>query len=114
MDVVVDIAAALICFASTCHPALVGVDTPKGEFELKQYSTTLKGYGGDLLVFKQEGRSVFAIHRVFDVPGQQRIARLRSPHANHRVSITGGCVNIDPKVYDELVDCCSNSKVTIR
>jgi len=114
MDVVVDIAAALICFASTCHPALVGTDTPKGEFELKQYSTTLEGYGGDLLVFKQEGRSVFAIHRVFDVPGQQRISRLRSPYAKHRVSITGGCVNVTPEVYEALVDCCSDSKVVIK
>lgn len=114
MSVTVDLAAAVICFAANCYPALVGADTPKGEFELKQYSTTLEGYGGDLLVFKLEGNEVFAVHRVLDIPGQQRIARLHSPYQKHRASITGGCVNVSPEVYEALVECCSDSKIFIR
>ncbi len=114
VDVIVDVAAAIICFASSCYPALVGVDTPRGEFQLSPYTTSLPGYGGDVLVYKQEGRSIYAIHRVLDIPGQQRLARLHSPHAEHRITVTAGCVNVDPEVYKELMDCCSTSKVTIK
>ncbi len=113
-DVFVNIAAALICVASMCHPALVGVDTPRGEFQLSHYSTPDPGYGGDILSFKETPDSLFAIHRVIDVPGQQRLARLKSPDAKRRNSITGGCINVDPHVYEELVDCCYESKLIIK
>lgn len=113
-EVVVDIAAALICFASTCHNALVGHDTPRGEFTLAPYSIQDPRYGGDLLVFKHDNTGVYAIHRVLDVPGQQRIARLGSPYARHRITITAGCVNVDPLVYTQLMDCCSGSRITIK
>jgi hypothetical protein len=114
MDVVVDVAAALICFASTCHNALVGTDTPRGEYTLAPYSIQDPRYGGDLLVFKHDNTGVYAIHRVLEVPGQQRFARLHSPYAKHRITITAGCVNVDPIVYQQLMDCCSGSKLTIR
>jgi hypothetical protein len=114
MTVVVDIATALICFASTCHNALVGVNTPRGDFTLAPYSIQDPRYGGDLLVFKHDKTGVYAVHRVFDVPGQQRNARIRSPYAQHRITITAGCINVTPEVYDLLKDCCSGSKLTIK
>lgn len=114
MDVLVDIAAAVICFAGTCHNALVGHDTPRGEFALAPYTIQDPRYGGDLLVFKHGDDGVFAIHRVLDIEGQQRIARLASPYAKHRITITAGCVNVSPEVYNALMDCCSTSKVTIK
>lgn len=114
MDVVVDLATAIICFSSKCYPALVGQDTPRGEFQLTQYTTNISGYGGDVLAFKIENGSVFAIHRVLDIPGQQRLARLRIPYPQYRITITAGCVNVDPEVYDKLVDCCLTSKVIIK
>ncbi len=114
MGVIVDVAAATICFASVCHPVLVGKETPRGEFTLAPYSISDPGYGGDLLVFKVEGSSIYAIHRVLDIPGQQRLARIRSPYAAHRIQITNGCVNVLPDVYDQLRDCCSTSSLTIR
>jgi hypothetical protein len=114
MDVIVDVAAALICFASACHPALVGNDTPRGEYQLERYTIEDPRYGGDLLVFKKDRNDVYAIHRVFEVPGQQRLARIRSPYPKHRVTITAGCVNVTPEVYDMLVDCCSDSRVIIK
>lgn len=115
MDVIVDVAAALICFASTCYPALVGNDTPKGEFQLTEYSTEEPGYGGNILAFKIDSQGqVYAIHRVLDIPNQQRLSRLRSPYAEHRITVTAGCVNVDPEVFDKLVDCCYNSKVIIK
>ncbi len=113
-DVFVDVAAALICFASTCYPMLVGVDTPRGEFQLIHYSAPDPGYGGDLLVFKETANDLYAIHRVINVPGQQRLARLKSLDAKRRNNITGGCINVEPTVYDELARCCYASKVTIK
>jgi len=114
MTVVVDIGAAIICFANSCYPALVGNDTPRGEFTLAPYTITTPGYGGDLLVFKVEGRDVYAIHRVLDVPGQQRLARLKSPYPSHRITVTMGCINISPEVYEELMNCCSTSTLLIK
>jgi hypothetical protein len=51
---------------------------------------------------------------VLDVPEQQRSARIHSPYARHRVTITAGCINIEPQVYDELMSCCSTSRITIK
>jgi hypothetical protein len=112
--IVVDMATAMICFMSSCYPALVGKDTPKGEFQLTHYSTTLPGYGGDLLVFKEGEKDVFAVHRVIDVPGQQRRERIKSSDPQRRITITAGCVNVAPDVYRKLVDCCSDSKIVIK
>jgi hypothetical protein len=113
-EVVVDLAAAIICFASACHPVLVGNDTPRGEYQLTHYSTKARIYGGDFLSFNETSDSLYTIHRVVNVPGQQRHARLKSPDPNRRNSVTHGCINVEPKVYDELVKCCYNSKIIIK
>lgn len=113
-EIFIDIAAALICFAGACHPALVGVETPRGEFQLTHYTTEDRGYGGDILVFKETENDLYCIHRVIDVRGQQRLSRLKSPDAKNRNRITGGCVNIDSGVYEELVKCCYASRLTIK
>jgi hypothetical protein len=113
-DVLVDVAAAVICFAATCHPVLVGVETPRGEFQLTHYTTSIPGYGGDILSFKETNKYLYTIHRVIDVPGQQRLDRLKSQSAERRNTITGGCINVEPEVYEELVECCSASKLIIK
>lgn len=113
-DIIVELATALICFGSACHPALVGPDTPKGEYEIRHYRTETPGYGGDLLVFKMENNEAYAIHRVLDLPGQQRLARLNSPYPSHRITVTAGCVNVSPEVYESLLECCTSSKLIIR
>ena len=113
-DVLVNVAAAVICFATTCHPVLVGVETPRGEFQIIHYSSPAPRYGGDILSFKETPDSLYAINRVIDVPGQQRLARLKSPDAKQRNRITGGCINVEPEVFEELVQCCSASKLIIR
>ena len=114
MNVLVDIAAAVICFAGACHPALVGTDTPRGTFRLERFTIEDPRYGGDLLVFDVQDRTIYAIHRLIEVPGQRRKARLESQFAAHRNNITGGCVNVTPKVYQQLAECCSNSDVIIK
>jgi len=112
-DVVVDLSLSVICFLSTCYPALVGKDTPKGEFTLQPFSTEQRGYGGDLLVFKETEHAVFAIHRLIEVQGQDRVSRINSDIPEMRI-ITNGCVNVTPQVYDSLSACCAGSRVTIK
>ena len=113
-DVLVDVAAAIICFAATCHPVLVGAETPRGEFQLTHYTTPVAAYRGDFLSFKETSDALYTIHRVIDVRGQRRLARLKSPDAKDRNMITGGCVNVEPLVYEELVKCCYASKLVIK
>lgn len=113
--VVVDLALATICFLGQCYPALVGPRTPVGEFALQQRLTDSVGYGGDVLQFHETEKSVMAVHRVWTMkPAERRIERLASPNATHRQSITNGCVNVAPDVYQKLVDCCSSSKILIK
>lgn len=112
-DVVVDLGTSVICFLSACYPALTGVNTPTGEFTLQPYSTDIRGYGGDVLVFKETEHVVFAIHRVIAVEGQNREQRIKSEDSHDRI-ITNGCINITPEVYSALFDCCSGSKLIIK
>lgn len=113
-DIIVNLATAMICFNSTCYPALVGVDTPKGEYQLQHYSTKTPGYGGDILVFKEDGDDVYAIHRIIDVPGEQRLVRIHMSDPKYRITVTHGCINVEPEVYEKLMDCCYKSKVIIE
>ena len=113
-DVFVDVAAAIICFATTCYPALVGAETPRGEFQLTHYSTSDSRYGGDILSFNETKNALYAIHRVIHVPGQQRFTRLKSPEVKNRTMVTGGCINVEPDVYARLVECCYASKLFIK
>ena len=77
MTVVVDLAVATICFLSQCYPALVGIDTPKGQYQLVQRYTNDPGYGGDVLQFYETKDSVYAIHWVWLLrPSQHRLDRL--------------------------------------
>lgn len=112
--VLVDLSLAVICFLGQCHPILIGPDTPKGEYRLIKRYTEQNGYGGDVLQFHETDTHVFAIHRVWTlIPKQQREQRLKSPNIKDR-HITSGCINVDPTVYQQLVDCCSTQKVIIK
>lgn len=119
--IVVDVLLATICFsyqpgvAEECHPVLVGADTPHGEFIVNKRVTADPGYGGDVLQFHETMNGVFAIHRVYLLnPKEHRAERLRSsdPTARH---ITRGCINVEPVVYERLMDCCSrNEKLIVK
>lgn len=111
--VTVSLAKAVICFQGLCHPALVGVKTPTGVFQLRHLEVVAKGYGGDVLEFHEDARYLWAIHRVWRLnPKQHRLERLLGNDPKRRV-ITMGCINIEPVVYQALVDCCSNATLTI-
>lgn len=112
--VLVDLATASICFLSQCYPALIGPDTPTGEFRLEQVRTQEAGYGGDVILFKETQNSIFAIHRVWLLnPKQNRLQRLTSGNISERLVTTLGCINVMPDVYDKLVDCCNNQLLKV-
>jgi len=113
--VVVDLALAVICFMGQCHPALVGEHTPRGVFTLDHQAIKVPGYGGDLLVFKEDRTRLWAVHRVYTaVPTERRVERLLSGRAAFRKGVTHGCVNVMPDVYARLVECCSNQMLIVR
>ncbi len=114
MTVVVSLSLATICFLGHCHPALVGANTPVGAFPLQHRMVVSPGYGGDVLSFSENAESVLAIHRVWTLrPREHRPERLSSGRTSDRKLVTGGCINVSPEVYAELVDCCSRSEVQI-
>lgn len=112
--VLVDLATATICFLNQCYPALVGPQTPTGQFRLEQVRTKEAGYGGDVILFNETQTSVFAIHRVWLLkPQQNRLQRLTSGKVSERVGTTLGCINVMPEVYDKLLDCCNRQLLTV-
>jgi hypothetical protein len=113
-EIVVDLASAIICFMSTCHPALVGDKTPIGAFSLTHYAVSEPQYGGDILSFAETDDYIFAIHRVIDVKGQRRKDRLQSNDSAQRINVTSGCINVSPEVYKLLLECCTNFSLVIR
>lgn len=115
MDITVILSAAIICFQQQCYPALVGKDTPIGEFSVIQRLTEDPGYGGDVLQFHETDKRVYAIHRVWTLnPKQKRLERLQSSNVKERQTITSGCINVMPEIYDRLVDCCANGSLIIK
>lgn len=112
--IIVDLLAATICFAGQCYPALVGPDTPRGEYQMIRRITDQPGYGGDVLQFHETPEAWFAVHRVWTLkPKEKRIQRLQSPDPKQRQTITRGCINVMPEVYQKLVDCCENHRILI-
>lgn len=121
MDIIVTIALATICFTyngtEECHSALVGTNkspTPVGEFVIHKRSVPQKGYGGDVLQFMETDTEIYAIHRVYLLNAKERRAdRLKSSNLKDKF-ITNGCINIDPAVYNKLLECCQNSKLVVK
>lgn len=114
MTILIELSAAVICFAGSCYPALVGEHTPTGEFKLTKRYTDQQGYGGDVLQFHETNSELFAIHRPWVLrPEQQRLKRLNSQNSKDR-KITSGCVNVTNEVYQKLLDCCQGEVLTIK
>ena len=112
--ILVSLATASICFLNQCYPALVGPDTPVGQFKLEHVRTQAAGYGGEVILFKETSSSLFAIHRVWLLnPKQRRLERLTSGKTSERITITMGCINVMPEVYQKLVDCCNNQVMVV-
>jgi hypothetical protein len=105
MTAIVILSAAVMCVRGKCYPALVGHTTPLGTYTVHRRLTDAPGYGGDVLVFAEDDRSIYAIHRVWLLhPSEHRMERLHSQNASARREITNGCINVMPKVYNQLGD----------
>lgn len=112
--VFVKLSLAIICFAGQCYPALVGKNTPIGEYKLEERLVIERGYGGDILQFKEDKSGVYAIHRVWLLdPKEHRNRRLHDANPTDRF-ITHGCINVEPKVYEKLKNCCSYDSLLIE
>jgi hypothetical protein len=101
--ITVKLALALICLPDQCHHALVGKNTVPGRYRLQRRYVTSPGYGGDVLAYRETPSWVMAIHRVWTLkPSQRREERLASDDPRDRQSITDGCINVSPEVYDQI------------
>lgn len=102
---IVHLVSAVICHGIECHPVLVGVDTPVGQYQMVRAPVQTPGYGGDVLAFAQSEDVTYALHRVWTLkPKQHRLSRLASDNAAERRGITGGCINVMPDVYVEVIN----------
>ena len=98
---VINLDRAEICMESDCRPVLIGKATPRGEYPLQLAKTDEKGYGGDVLVFKQDDTGAYAVHRIWTQrPSEKRIERIQQDTA--RRIITNGCINVDDETYNQL------------
>ena len=98
---VVNLDRAEICMESDCRPVLIGKATPRGEYPLQLAKTDEKGYGGDVLVFKQDDTGAYAVHRIWTQrPSEKRLERIQQDTA--RRIITNGCINVDDETYNKL------------
>lgn len=104
MTIVVYLASALLCTAGQCYPALVGHNTPVGTFPLVRRYVAARGYGGDVMQFAETERDLLAIHRVWlGNPREHRAERLASGDPAMRRTVSHGCINVTPEVYDQVV-----------
>lgn len=111
MTVTVYLAAALLCFDGTCHPALVGENTPQGTYHLVERRVADPLYKGSVLQFAEDSKLVYAIHRPWlGRPSENRLGRLASTDPKVRV-ITKGCVNVHDSVYEKILN---NLPVVLR
>ena len=103
MDAVtVFIAKALICFANVCHPALVGENTTPGTYDMSVLYTEQPGYGGDVLMYDQDERSWSAIHSTYTLDPRRRREELYYGTNAAQRTVTAGCVNVEPEIYQDL------------
>lgn len=111
--VTIFLSSAVLCIGNICSPVLVGKDTPTGQFVLYQRLVSDPLYAGSVLQFKETEDYVFAIHRIWiGKPEQQRDKRIKSNSAAKRF-ITSGCINVEDKLYEQLLECCQNKTIRI-
>lgn len=101
VPIIVNTQTATACIQKTCYPVLIGKTTPRGEYLLQLAKTDEAGYGGDVLVFKQDDTGAYAVHRIWTQrPSEKRLERIQQDTA--RRIITNGCINVDDETYNKL------------
>lgn len=99
---------ALICFLGQCYPALVGKDTPTGEFQVEHVYVSDVRFGGDAILFKEGPDGAFAIH----IPTTTRRDALLD--AEDREPVTLGCINVKREVINRLLECCLDHPMVVE
>ena len=108
--IVVDVQSATACIQDECYPVLIGKNTPKGTYGLKLATTTEPHYKGSVLVFKEDTKGTYAIHRVWNgKPSERRNERLKGTVSDRL--ITNGCINVSDDTYEIFK---SHRKVIIK
>lgn len=111
--VTIYIAKALICFAQTCHPVLLGEDTAPGVYDMKVLWVASPGYGPNVLEYdRAPDGSWFAIHQTF-TGGRVDRSKLYDKQASVRRRVTNGCPNVQPHVYQQIFNDHRFKKLTI-
>lgn len=114
MDAVtVFIAKALICFANTCHPVLLGDNTRPGTYDMSILYTEQPGYGGDVLVYADDGDAWRSIHRTYTLDRRRDREALYANTTPEQRTVTAGCVNVEPELYQDLRDNYRNLPLII-
>lgn len=111
--VTIYLAKALLCFAQTCHPVLLGEDTKPGVYDMRVLWVASPGYGPNVLEFdRAKDGSWFAIHQTYTGKGVKREHLYAQPAAKRRF-VTNGCPNVQPEVYQQLLNEHRMDKLTI-
>jgi hypothetical protein len=86
--------------------------TPAGAFNINVINAP-SAYGGNVAKFSTtQSGDIFSIHRVLNVPGQDRQGRLMSP-TTENTRISDGCINVPESFYDSFIEQGVASKVYI-
>ena len=110
VPIIVDTQTATACIQKTCYPVLIGKTTPKGTFGLQLSTTPDPLYKGSVLVFKEDTKGTYAIHRVWNgKPSERRNERLKGTVSDRL--ITNGCINVSDDTYEIFK---SHRKVVIK
>lgn len=112
--IVINLTMATICFLGSCHPILYGEDTPTGTFTIIERRTQDPGYSGAVIQFHETKHTIYAIHTVWTLrPEEGRMERIRNSNVEVR-KITNGCINVEPEVFQSLMNCCINQPLKIE
>ena len=110
VPIIVDTQTATACIQDECYPVLIGKNTPKGTFGLQLSTTPDPLYKGSVLVFKEDTKGTYAIHRVWNgTPAERRNQRLKGTVSDRL--ITNGCINVSDDTYEIFK---SHRKVIIK
>lgn len=111
--VTIYLAKALICFAQVCHPVLLGENTQPGVYAMRVLWVASPGYGPNVLEFdRMKDGNWLAIHQTYSGNGVKRAHLYTQPAANRR-HVTAGCPNVQPEVYQQLLNDHANATLTI-
>lgn len=111
--IVVNVSDATICFDGQCHPALVGDNTKAGTYGLAVLHVAQPGYGPHVLMYDRDQTGWYAIHQTYQYGNVTSRHQLYYNSTPEQRTVTEGCVNVEPHIYDHLYEHYRNGQVVI-